>query len=68
MTAASKLQRLAAEMETEHTVNENTTPENIEEVRQKRWESIKDALGESVGEGIEDPTVGPDDDDEESVE
>jgi len=44
--AASKLQRLAAEMETDHTLEEITTPENIEEIRKKRWEAIKESLGE----------------------
>jgi hypothetical protein len=46
--AASKLQRLAAEMETEHTIEESTTPEEIERVREKRWEAVKEVLSELV--------------------
>jgi hypothetical protein len=46
LSTASNLQRLAAEMETEHSLNENTTPENLEEVRRRRWESIQAQLVE----------------------
>lgn len=43
---ASKMQRLAAEMETEHSLNENTTPEDLESIRQKRWAAIQPQLEE----------------------
>lgn len=46
LQTASKLQRLAAEMETEHTLAENTTPEDIEEIRKKRWESMGNSIRE----------------------
>lgn len=46
LSTSSKLQRLAAEMETEHSLNENTTPEDLESIRQKRWAAIQPQLEE----------------------
>lgn len=46
LQVASRLQRLAVEMETEHNLNENTTPENLEEIRKRRWDAIKEQLAE----------------------
>lgn len=46
--AASKLQRLAAEMETEHTLAETTDAEDIEKVRQKRWADVQEQLTDAI--------------------
>lgn len=51
LEAASKLQRLAAEMETEHTLAETLPAENIEEVRAKRWAAIQDQIAEALRDG-----------------
>lgn len=52
MVAASKLQRLAAEMETEHTLEDTVCAESIEEVRSKRWEKVQSALADALGMGV----------------
>lgn len=48
LETASKLQRLAAEMETEHTLEEQVSAESIEEVRAKRWADIQAALQDAL--------------------
>jgi hypothetical protein len=49
LVAASKLQRLAAEMETDHTLNDNVNEESIEDVRKKRWEKAQAAIEDAIG-------------------
>lgn len=48
LVAASKLQRLAAEMETDHSLNENVDVEDIEAIRRKRWEDAQPALADAL--------------------
>jgi hypothetical protein len=50
LRVSSQLQRLAAEMETDHTLAEVTSPEELEEIRKRRWKSIADQLKESSSE------------------
>lgn len=54
--AASKLQRLAAEMETEHTLEERTDAMSIDEVRRQRWADAQSALAEALSSG-DDPSA-----------
>jgi hypothetical protein len=53
LSTASTIQRLAAEMETDHNLNELTTPENLDEVRKKRWAEIAPRLFEAISDDKE---------------
>lgn len=61
LEAASKLQRLAAEMETEHSLSETTDAKDIEEIRQKRWENIQTALADAFAFQEQQPETEADD-------
>lgn len=47
--AASKLARLAAEMETEHQTQDVVIGQSMEDVRRKRWEAVAEIM-KSIGE------------------
>jgi hypothetical protein len=55
-TVASKLQRLAAEMETEHTVSDVITNESLDAIREKRWARVERILAEAE-QGSEAPAA-----------
>lgn len=48
MELSSKLQRLSAEMETDHTLTDTVQAETVDDIRKRRWEQIADALGAAL--------------------
>jgi len=50
LLVSSKIQRLAAEMETEHVLDESTSSEELESIRKRRWHEAMEQLSELESE------------------